>query len=127
MNIDLVINRRASNFIRCDAHHLPFQNNIFEKTICFTVLEHLNKPYDALREIFRVTKGEITIKYDRFFSIYNFIGVGHKNMMIMERFVGLPRFLFVFLSFLVKFRPIKYLARKGKLFEEKTYEKTYRT
>lgn len=127
VNIDLEINRSAPNFIRCDAQHLPFQNGTFTKTICSTVLEHLNKPYDALREIFRVTNGEVTIRYDRFISIYNFIGVGHRNLMVMEKFVRLPRFLFVFLNRLFRFRPIKYLARKGKLFEERTYEKTYRT
>jgi ubiquinone/menaquinone biosynthesis C-methylase UbiE len=127
VNIDLEINREAPNFVKCDAQHLAFRKKIFKKTIVFTVIEHLNKPYEGLREIFRVTDGEVTIKYDCFFSIYNFIGIGHKSMMIRERFVRLPSFFFVFLNRLFTFRPVKYLARKGRLFEERTYEKTYRT
>jgi hypothetical protein len=46
--------------------------------------------------------------------------------MVRERFVRLPSFLFLFLNRLVRFRPIKFLLRKGRLFEEDTYEKTYR-
>ena len=125
VNIDLAHNRSAFNFIRSDAQHLPFRDKTFKTTYVLTVLEHLNKPYDALREIFRVTNGDVIIRYDRFFNLYNFIGVGHRNLMVRERFVRLPTCLFVFLNYLFRFRPIKYLARKGKLFEANTYEKTY--
>ncbi len=124
VNLDYTY-QTAFNFIRGDAHHLPFKNKVFKKTICSTVLEHLNKPYDALRELFRVTNGEVIIRYDRFSSIYNFIGVGHKHLMIMERFVWIPQCIFVFLRYFFKFKPIKYLARKGRLFEANTYEKFY--
>lgn len=124
VNIDYAY-RTAQNFIRCDAHNLPFKSKVFKNSRCLTVLEHLNKPHDALKELFRVTNGVITIRYDCFFSIYNFIGVGHKNLMVRERFVRLPSFMFVFLNYLFRFRPIRYLARKGRLFEENTYEKTY--
>ena len=125
VNIDLVINSRTLNFIRCDAHHLSFRDKTFKKTYVLTVLEHLDKPYDAIREIFRVTDGEVIIRYDKFFSIYNFVGVGHKNLMVRERFVRLPHCLFLFLNYFIRFRPINYLARKGKLFESRTYEKNY--
>lgn len=126
VNIDLVINRGASHFIRSDAQHLPFRTGIFERSNCSTVLEHTEKPYMARGELFRVTNGEVTIKYDRFFNIYNWIGVGHRHLMVRERFVSLPQPVFVFLRRLFQFRPIKFLARRGNLFRADTYEKTYR-
>jgi len=45
-------------FVKADAHHLPFKSDIFEKVICFHTLEHLNCPYYALKEMYRVLKPE---------------------------------------------------------------------
>ena len=73
VNIDLVVNKNAPNFVRCDAQYLPFHKNVFSITICFCILEHLNKPYDALHEVYRITNGTIRITYDHFWSIYNLI------------------------------------------------------
>ncbi len=124
VNLDFEF-QTAFNFIRGDVQHLPFRDRVFKVSRCLTVLEHLQKPYDALREIFRVTDGEVIIRYDRFLSVYNFIGVGHRNLMVRERFVRLPRVFFLFLNYLFRFRPIKYLTRKGGFFKANTYEKTY--
>jgi len=125
VNIDLTINRTAPNFVRCDAHYLPFQKNVFTLTLCYCLLEHLNKPYQALKEIYRVTNGTVTIRYDKLFSIYNFIGVGHKNMMVKERFVRLPSMFFSFFYKVFMFRPLKAVCRRARMFEAQTYERTY--
>jgi len=46
-----------------DAHFLGFKSSIFDKIVCFEVLEHLDSPIKALREFKRVLKrdGEILI------------------------------------------------------------------
>jgi hypothetical protein len=109
----------------CDAAHLPFKDKIFHKTLCYCVLEHLSNPYIALKEVYRVTNGVIIVRYDKFFSIYNFIGRGHKNLMIKERFVRLPKVFFVILNRLCEIKPIRFSLRKARIFEAKTYEKQY--
>jgi len=124
VNIDVAV-QYAPNFVRCDAHHLPFKDKVFTLTLCYCVLEHLDKPYDALREIHRVTNGTTIVRYDRVFSVYNIIGQGHKNMMVKERFVRLPSFFFRFCNEVFQFRPLKFLCRKARVFEAKTYEREY--
>lgn len=128
VNVDIIIYpecRNMDNFLRCDVHFLPFKNLVFSKAVCYCVLEHLNRPHDGLKEIFRVTNGEVIIRYDRLLSIYNFIGVGHKNMMVKERFVRLPSVFFKFLYKVFMFRPLKTICRRAKLFEPQTYERAY--
>jgi ubiquinone/menaquinone biosynthesis C-methylase UbiE len=39
-----------------DAESMPFITNAFEAVICIDVLEHLNEPQKALKEIARVLK-----------------------------------------------------------------------
>ncbi|MBE9200214.1 MULTISPECIES: glycosyltransferase [unclassified Nodularia (in: cyanobacteria)] len=39
-----------------DAHHLPFQDEIFDAVVCFNVFEHLYNPALAAKEILRVLK-----------------------------------------------------------------------
>jgi len=54
---------KINNFILADAHHLPFKPSIFSKIICYEVMEHLENPFKALKEMVRVLKsnGEIEI------------------------------------------------------------------
>jgi SAM-dependent methyltransferase len=42
------------NFVQCDAHHLPFKTGIFDKAFFYDVVEHLDSPLKALKEICRV-------------------------------------------------------------------------
>lgn len=46
--------RKVPNFVRCDAHFLPFKQDIFERVFLYDVVEHLENPLKALREIYEV-------------------------------------------------------------------------
>ena len=56
--------RKSKNVtVVADAQHLPFNSCVFYKVFCFEVIEHLENPSQALREMKRVLKpnGEITV------------------------------------------------------------------
>jgi len=36
--------RRIHNFVRCDAHYLPFRENVFSEIYASHIIEHLNNP-----------------------------------------------------------------------------------
>ena len=125
-DVGLDLTQREGVDIVADAHHLPIRGRASERTACFTVLEHLDKPYAAIKELERITSGVITVRYDRFFSIYNFMGVGHLNLQACERFIRLPRLFFLFWHTLFEFRPARFLLRRAHLLGADTYEKEYR-
>lgn len=52
-------NVRDFNFVVADAHNLPFKNCCFELVFSTDVLEHLSKPLQALKEIYRVSQKKI--------------------------------------------------------------------
>ncbi len=49
-DIDIPLTK-VPNFVRCDAHFIPFKQNIFERVFLYDVLEHLESPLKALRGI----------------------------------------------------------------------------
>lgn len=52
---------RGANVIEGDAYDLPYQNEFFEAALMADVLEHLERPTDALREARRVISGSLYI------------------------------------------------------------------
>jgi len=50
------INPSADVDVFCDAHYLPFENGFFDGVIITAVIEHLIRPEEAIREIYRVLK-----------------------------------------------------------------------
>ena len=55
--------KNIKNFIKGDARFLPFPDKIFSITYCIHVLEHIpDSPFKVLKEIQRVTNGNISIK-----------------------------------------------------------------
>jgi len=62
VNIDIQKPKdKPSNFVLGDAHKLPFQSGVFEKALLIDVIEHLNSPIVALKELKRVVEKEGTI------------------------------------------------------------------
>lgn len=59
----IVINPHAiPNFVRCEATHLPFRGGVFDRALSFHLIEHLPYPPALLRELFRVSRGEVEIR-----------------------------------------------------------------
>jgi len=58
-----------------DIYRLPFADNTFPLVMCTEVLEHLEKPLEALREIERVTSryALISVPNEPFFRLANFL------------------------------------------------------
>ena len=48
------VNRNSTGAILADACHLPFKNDTLDLVIASEILEHLNSPEDAAKEIWRV-------------------------------------------------------------------------
>lgn len=59
---------------KADVYKLPFPDNSFDLVLCLEVLEHLEKPDEALKEIKRVcyNKAIITVPNEPLFSLASF-------------------------------------------------------
>ena len=54
--------KKIPNFVQCDANSLPFKNHAFNQCSCSHVLEHSGiKPIQCIKEMVRVTNGQIKI------------------------------------------------------------------
>ena len=56
------------DFVNCDAQHLPFKNNSFDRVYSCHVLEHVPDPQLMLKEIVRVSRDKVEISVPRFKS-----------------------------------------------------------
>jgi|APSaa5957512622_1039677.scaffolds.fasta_scaffold03649_6 ubiquinone/menaquinone biosynthesis C-methylase UbiE len=58
-----------------DIYQLPYENNSFDLVLCSEVLEHLEYPEKAMKEIYRVTKKYcvITVPNEPFFRLANLL------------------------------------------------------
>ena len=54
--------RNIPNFVNGDAQQLPFRDNVFKVTRCCHVLEHMENPLRALKEMKRVSR-ELSLIY----------------------------------------------------------------
>jgi len=52
---------KIPNFIRCDAHHLPFKNKCFTQVTGIQLLEHCKEPRQVAQEMLRVCNKKIII------------------------------------------------------------------
>ena len=50
-----------THILLADSDHLPFQNQVFHKTIAITLLQNIPKPITTLQEIRRVSRNHATI------------------------------------------------------------------
>ena len=68
------------SFVVADAHELPFRDGVFRKAHMYHVLEHLEEPVKALREILRVLEpgGELVLEVPGPFSKVFELDPSHK-------------------------------------------------
>lgn len=59
----------------------PFKDNEFDQIFCKQILEHLDRPQEALREIHRISKPEaqVVIEVPHFSCFYAFCSLHHKR------------------------------------------------
>jgi ubiquinone/menaquinone biosynthesis C-methylase UbiE len=51
-----------SNFVVCDASHLPFKDRAFKEVVCRQLIEHLQDPFAFLKELSRVSYHAIRVE-----------------------------------------------------------------
>ena len=51
-----------SNFIVCDASHLPFRDAIFKMVVCRQIIEHFQNPFALLKELCRVSYHAVRVE-----------------------------------------------------------------
>lgn len=58
-----------------DIYNLQFQDNMFDMVLCLEVLEHLDDPQRALKELVRVSRKHIalSVPYEPYFQLANFL------------------------------------------------------
>ncbi|MDP3941739.1 MAG: class I SAM-dependent methyltransferase [bacterium] len=86
-----------------DIYNIPFKDNSFDLVICCEVLEHLERPENALSELARVSKSYVilSVPNEPFFMIANFLRgknltrfgndiehINHWSGDAFEKFVG---------------------------------------
>lgn len=94
--------KKCPNFVRCDAHYLPFRNNVFEEVLSSHLLEHLGNPSEVLKEMLRVSSYKVTfivphrmrrgfreVFYPRFAKEHHKIIFTYRNIDSWLRRIGL--------------------------------------
>jgi len=57
-----IVPKKIPNFVLADACHLPFKDGAFEKVVSYSVIEHVPNLKLFIKEMVRVTNGEIYIE-----------------------------------------------------------------
>ncbi|MDI6903037.1 MAG: methyltransferase domain-containing protein [Methanocellales archaeon] len=69
--------RKVKDFVQCDVHRLPFKNKSFGAAVCTCVLEHVDDPEDAERELKRAAT-EVFIVLPKPFFPHEWLVPSHK-------------------------------------------------
>jgi ubiquinone/menaquinone biosynthesis C-methylase UbiE len=62
-NLKKAIKAPNAEYICADATHLPFKDNSFDIVLCSEVLEHLDSPLKAIKELARASKKMIVLTF----------------------------------------------------------------
>lgn len=60
--------KQIPNFVKCSGLQLPFRDGSFEEVVCSHVIEHTTSPSKLLRELVRVARRKVTVRYPHRFS-----------------------------------------------------------
>lgn len=66
LNIDIF--REPTVNVVCDVHYLPFKKDAFQDVFCFHVLEHVENPALALKELVRVANRLVELEVPHYLS-----------------------------------------------------------
>jgi ubiquinone/menaquinone biosynthesis C-methylase UbiE len=78
--------RNIRNFVNASIEYLPFRDRTFEHVKSYHVIEHVDKPYLALKELIRVSNYHVVIKCPHRFGKHA-KGATHKNHFTRTWFV----------------------------------------
>jgi ubiquinone/menaquinone biosynthesis C-methylase UbiE len=101
------------NFVNCSIEHLPFKDRAFKHVKSYHAIEHVDKPYLALKELIRVCDSHLIIKCPHRFSL-NAKAKTHKNQLTRTWFVKALGFFQTYFSGTLYFRTG--ISRKQTLF-----------
>lgn len=80
VNCDIdTLAKHIKNFVRCDAHYLPFKNQVFHKVVAYHLIEHLSDLSKFIAEIERILKdhGEIEMVTPNIYSKTSWLDPSH--------------------------------------------------
>jgi hypothetical protein len=83
---DLFYRKKTTANIIGSVEYLPFKDNVFSKTRCYHVLEHLPYPFCSLMELLRVTDGEVKIKV----PVFHFYSFMIDAITLVKAFILIP-------------------------------------
>jgi ubiquinone/menaquinone biosynthesis C-methylase UbiE len=91
------------NFVNCSIEYLPFKDRAFRRVKCYHVIEHVDKPYLALKELIRVSDYHVIIKCPHRFGM-NAKEKAHKTLFTRTWFVKALRLFQTYFSGNLYFR-----------------------
>jgi len=81
IGMDIVAPKGARNFVLGDCYSMPFKDSALDTVLLGEVLEHLDRPFEALKEIYRVLTygGRVIVTVPHAYSLSRVLGVVVKN------------------------------------------------
>ena len=85
--------RKRGHWVVADAHMLPFRDSVFSLVVASHVLEHLDDPERALREIYRVLKpgGIAHVRVPNFMSVNARADPSHKHIFNIIKLIRMAK------------------------------------
>jgi len=77
VNVDVYPSRILPGYRQADVHRLPFRDKEFGAAVAFSVLEHVDNPAQALRELSRVAD-RVYVTVPHYLNPYPYFRPGHK-------------------------------------------------
>jgi len=81
------------NFVKADAHYLPFRSNSFHTVVSHHTIEHVGNPVAMLKEMLRIAKRTVVVVCPHRFAERAGVVKAHKHFFNKRWFVGVLRAL----------------------------------